>query len=59
MRRKLKLSSDGGDCGSKKYKQGCDVAYDGVWLSLVSGIWFCVGAFGRTLASVTMKMFYI
>jgi hypothetical protein len=25
--------------------------------SLESGGWFCVGAFGRNLASVTMKMF--
>jgi hypothetical protein len=25
--------------------------------SLESGCWFCVGAFGRNLASVTVKMF--
>jgi hypothetical protein len=26
-------------------------------VSLESGSWFCVGAFGRNLASVTVKMF--
>jgi hypothetical protein len=51
VQKKLKLSSDGGDSGSKKYKQG----YGGVWQSLCltgicslgSGGWFCVGAFCR------------
>jgi hypothetical protein len=50
---KLKLSSDGGDSGSKK--RGCGDAYGGVWrslllvgaLSLESGGLFCVGEFGR------------
>jgi hypothetical protein len=31
MRNKLKLSSDGGDFGSKKCKRGCGSAYGGVW----------------------------
>jgi hypothetical protein len=36
MREKLKLSSDGGDFGSKKYKQG----YGGVWRSMrLAGVW--------------------
>jgi hypothetical protein len=59
MRKKWKLSSDGGDSGSKKYKQG----YGGVWRSLrlcgslESGGRFCVGEFGRNLAPVAVKMF--
>jgi hypothetical protein len=51
--KKLKLSSHGGDSGSKKFKRG----YGGVWRSLESGGRFCVGAFGRNLASVAVKMF--
>jgi hypothetical protein len=40
MREKLKLSSDGGDCGSKKCKLGCGGAYGGVWRSLcLAGVW--------------------
>jgi hypothetical protein len=36
MRKKLKLSCDGGDFGSKKHKRG----YGGVWRSLhLSGFW--------------------
>jgi hypothetical protein len=31
---KLKLSSDGGDSGSKKYKRGCGGAYGEIWRSL-------------------------
>jgi hypothetical protein len=59
MRKKLKLSSDGGDSGSKKYKRGyggglAESAFDG---SLGSGGRFCVGAFARNLASVAVKMF--
>jgi hypothetical protein len=34
MRKKLKLSSDGGDSGTKKYKRGYGGAYGGVWRSL-------------------------
>jgi hypothetical protein len=34
MRKKLKLSSDGGDSGSKKCKRGYSGAYDRVWRSL-------------------------
>jgi hypothetical protein len=57
MRKKLKLSSDGGDSGSNKYRRGYGGAYGGVWRSLESGGRFCVGAFGRNLASVAVKMF--
>jgi hypothetical protein len=46
MRKKLKLSSDGGDSCSKKCKQGYSGAYGGVWSQAVdfllvhlSGIW--------------------
>jgi hypothetical protein len=36
----MKLSSDGGDSGSKKSKRGYDGANDGVWLSLrLAGVW--------------------
>jgi hypothetical protein len=59
MRKKVK--SDIGDCGTKKCRRG----YSGVWLglrlveiwSLESGGRFCVGVFGRNLASVAVKMF--
>jgi hypothetical protein len=34
MRKKSKLSSNGGDSGSKKCKQGYGEAYGGVWRSL-------------------------
>jgi hypothetical protein len=62
MWKKLKLFSDG---GSKKCKRGYGGDYGGVWRSLrlagigslVSGGLFYVGAFGRNLASVTVKMF--
>jgi hypothetical protein len=60
MRKKFKLSSDGGDSGSNKCKRGYGGAYGGVWWSLgslESGGRFCVGAFGRNLASVAVKMF--
>jgi hypothetical protein len=43
MRRKLKLSSDGGDSGSKKYKRGHDSAYVG------SGVWSRVVGFALLL----------
>jgi hypothetical protein len=48
--------SSGCNCGSKKYKEGCGGASGGVWQSLQSGCLFDVCAFGRNLASVTMKM---
>jgi hypothetical protein len=54
LREKLKLSSEGGDSGSKKYKRGYGGAYGG---SVESGSRFCVGAFGKNLASVAVKMF--
>jgi hypothetical protein len=40
MRKKFKLSSDGGDSGSKKCKRGYGRAYRGVWLTLrLVGVW--------------------
>jgi hypothetical protein len=61
----LKLSSDGGDSGSRKCKRSCSGTYGGVWWSLLlAGVWslesggrFCVGSFDRNLASVAVKMF--
>jgi hypothetical protein len=35
MRNNLKLSSDGGDSGSKKFKRGYDGAYGAAWRSLL------------------------
>jgi hypothetical protein len=57
----LKLSSDGGDSDSKKYKQRYGGAWQslclaGVW-NLESGSWFCVGSFGKNLAFVSVNMF--
>jgi hypothetical protein len=59
--KKTEISSDGGDSGSKKCKQGyggahgrVESAFGGI---LESGGRFCVGAFGRNLASVAVKMF--
>jgi hypothetical protein len=54
-KKKWKLNSDGGDCGSKKMKLG----RGGVWRSVClagveSGGPVCVGAF--VLASVAVKM---
>jgi hypothetical protein len=63
MRKTLKLSSGAGESGSKKGKRGYGGAYGGVWRSLrFAGARrrrgrFCVGAFGRNPASVTVKMF--
>jgi hypothetical protein len=63
MRKILKLSSDSGDSGCKKCKGGCgggqwtglaESAFGG---SLESGARFCVGAVGRNLTSVAVKMF--
>jgi hypothetical protein len=59
------LFSDGSESGSKKRKRGFGSVNDGVWRrlrlegdrSLVSGGRFCVGANGRNLTSVTVKMF--
>jgi hypothetical protein len=63
MPKQLKLSSDGEDSGSKKCKRGYGGAYGGAWRSLsLAGVWsqgigFLLCAFGRNLASVTVKMF--
>jgi hypothetical protein len=65
MRKKLKLSSDGGESGSKKYRRGCGGTYGGVWGSLrLAGLWslesggrFCIGTFYRNLASFAVKLF--
>jgi hypothetical protein len=51
---KLKLS---GDSGNEKCKQGHGGACGGAWRSLASGGQFCVGALGRNLASVGVKIF--
>jgi hypothetical protein len=56
VRKKLKLSSNGGNSGSKKCKRGYGGAYGGVWRSLESGCLFCVGAFARNPASVASNM---
>jgi hypothetical protein len=48
MRQKLKLSSDGGDSGSKNCKRGYGGAYGG-------GL--AESAFGGNVASVAVKMF--
>jgi hypothetical protein len=39
MRKKLKLSFDGSDCGRKKCKRGYGGACGGVWQSLETGVW--------------------
>jgi hypothetical protein len=40
MWKNLELSSDGGDCGRKKWKRGCYSAYGRVWWSLrFVGFW--------------------
>jgi hypothetical protein len=57
MRKKMKLHSDGGNSGSNKYKRGYGGSYGGVWRCPDVGGLFCVGAFGRNLGSVTVKMF--
>jgi hypothetical protein len=57
MRKKLKLSSEGGDSGGKKFRLGYGGACGGVWQNLESCCRFCVDEFGRNLASVAMKMF--
>jgi hypothetical protein len=65
MQKKSKLGSDDGDSGSKKCERGYGGAYSELWRSLrlarvcglESGGRFCVGAFGRNLASVAVKMF--
>lgn len=54
--KKFKLNSDGGDSGSKKCK---DLVESVFWKSLESGSWFSVAVFGRKLASVTMKNFFV
>jgi hypothetical protein len=61
----IKLSSDGGDSGSKKCKRGCSGTSGGVWPSLrLAEVWsldsgsrLLVVAFGRNVASVAVTMF--
>jgi hypothetical protein len=55
MQRTLKVSSDGGDFGSKNCKRAVMVPL--VCLHLVSGCQIYVGAFGKNVASVAIKMF--
>jgi hypothetical protein len=50
------LRSDGDDSGSKKCKRIYGGAYVAVWRSLELGCRFSI-AFGRSLASVVMKIF--
>jgi hypothetical protein len=62
MRKQLKLNSDSVGCGSKRCKQGYGDACGGsggvcIWRSLESGGRFCVCAFGRSLALVTLNIF--
>jgi hypothetical protein len=64
-RKKLKVCSDSGDTGFKNCKLSYAGACGRVCRSLfLAGVWnvepggrFCVGAFGRNLASVAVKMF--
>jgi hypothetical protein len=62
-KKKTKLSSEGGNCGSKKCKRGSGGVYGGVWGSLrlagdhTARRSICVGASGRNLASVAVKTF--
>jgi hypothetical protein len=58
MRKKLKLSPDGGDSGSNKCKRGYGSAYCGVWRE--SGVRRSIlsVAFGKNLASLATKMFF-
>jgi hypothetical protein len=55
----FKISSVGGDSGSKKFKRayGRSLTEPTFGGSLESGSRFCVGAIGRNLASVAVKMF--
>jgi hypothetical protein len=63
MLKKLKLSSDSGDFGSKKCKRSGG-AYCGMWRSLLlTGVWcqavsFSAGVFSRNLVSVAVKIFF-
>jgi hypothetical protein len=55
-----KLSYGGGESRSKKCKRGYGGAYGEVWrrMNLAGVCWrSCVCAFGRSLASVALKMF--
>jgi hypothetical protein len=55
MRKILKVIFDGGDYGSKNANEA--VVGSAFCGSLESGGRFCVGAFGRNLVSVAVKMF--
>jgi hypothetical protein len=57
MRTALKLSSDGGDSGGKKYKRGYAGGYGGIWRSLrLAGVWSQAADFVQ-VRSVAVKMF--
>jgi hypothetical protein len=44
--KKIKLCSDGGDSGSKKYKRDFGGVYGGIWRSLfLAGVWSQVVGF--------------
>jgi hypothetical protein len=54
--KKLKLSSDGSDSGSKKWKRGYCGACSGAWQgSMESGRQFCVCTVGRNLVSIAVE----
>jgi hypothetical protein len=62
----FKLSSDGGDSGSKKCRRVHNDAHGEVWRSLhlarvcnvESGGRFCVGVFGSNVGPVVIKSFF-
>jgi hypothetical protein len=54
----VKLTSDGGNTGSKKCKIGYGGAYCGLWcILLLTGLESGVGVLDRNLASVAVMMF--
>jgi hypothetical protein len=57
MRKKLKVGSNAGGAGSKKWRLWWGLAESAFGGSVESGGRFCIGAFGRNLASVAVKMF--
>jgi hypothetical protein len=58
--RKKKLSSDGHDSGSKKYKTDYDGTYGGVWRNLrLAGVWSQAVGFMLVRWTVALKMFHI
>lgn len=56
-KKKLKLTSDGGNSDNKKHKRGYGSAYRRAWRSLESGGRCFVGAFDKNIGLVAVKMF--